>query len=248
MIFDKAVFLKNVEFLMQTKQVKASEIEDLAKVSRGYYSRLKKAGNSSIPGIEFIMTASSIFGVTVETISTVDLSQCSENEYYLSSFIERLISKTETKELSWSVYSREDYTNKQENKKDEDLFFKYEKPLMEVITNQLKGKTTYNSTFKYGNYSCSGMEGDIYLCPINSESTFCIVKVLLSNKSIEQNGLELFMITNHNKRSNICCITPTKPKIYDVELRNLYNIIREQINENTIDDGTKAVIDSFMNS
>ena len=245
-IFSKRVFLDNLDYFMAQKSIKPRELEEAARVSKGYISRLKNANNQSVPGVDFLLAASSMFGISVEALSTINFVVATENEIYYIKFLDSLITKTTRHEVIWKSCSFKDFKNKIENKTEEELIIEREPSPIEMIPSILNGKRKYNSSFKYGHYAYDETEGDFYSLNIDQENTLYIVKVHLTRGEEVFYGIEMFMILNHSRKSNVCCISPEHPQKYDTLLRKLYETVRQSVNVNLMDDETKRVIDSFM--
>lgn len=247
MKFDKKIFLDNLDLFMKEKSIKSREIEEAADVSKGYISRLKKADNQSVPGIDFLLTAADKFGISVEALSSINFTMCSDNEKYYINFLNSLISRTTRGEITWEKVSFRDFINKIDNKTDEEVIIEKEPSMFEIATQSIQGKRRYKSTFDYGEYQYESTLGDFYSFSIDKKHSLYMIKVALSFQEEEFTGIELFMTSNNNKKSNVCCVSPHVPQKYDALLYRLYETVMGSINVNFMDKETKSVIDSFMN-
>lgn len=245
-MFDKSIFLDNLDYMMKRNEIKARDIEEEAGVSKGYISRLKKEGNASIPGVDFVLTVASLVGVSAEIISTIRLSECSENEQYYVNFLDRLIEKTGDKEIFWKKNTVRELKNKLENKKDEEVLFERPRSVGESLIESFVGGYKYKSKFDYGEYSFEDTIGDFYSFKMDSRNVLYMVKVRVKKEEESFEGVELFLLSNHEKVSNICSIIPGRPKKYDSLIYKLYNTVIEIINEGGLDEEAKAAINSFM--
>lgn len=248
MVFDKEVFLDNLEYLMKEKNVKAKEIEDKADVSKGYISRLKQENNKSVPGIDFILNVSEFFGVSVETLSVFDLSKSSDNEKYINNFLNHLIIKTEKGDIKWSDFSFEDLSGNKSVRKKEDLFTRNEPSFMQGINKVLNGSKLYRSTFEYGDYSFVRSEGNCFVFSMDEDTYLYLTKVVLEKEEEKFEGFEMFMSINDVDRKNLCCVYPERKETCNELLYRLYNTIKEMKSKNILDDETKQIIDDFLKS
>lgn len=240
MEFNKQIFLDNLDFYMRRKSIKVSELEGKTHVSKGYISRLKKLGNKTVPGIEFILTVSSIFETTVETLCTINCSRLSSDEWFYVDLINKLISKTKNKEIIW----RRNTLNQLMNHKAIDEIAENGSIIPQGLFDYLGGKK-YSSSFEYGDYRFTSTEGDFYSYSIDEIHTLCIVMVNLTNGEDRRYGLEMFMITD-NKKSNVCCFSPYSSQEYDMLFINLYNLVRDSINSNCMDQETRKVLSDLV--
>ena len=109
--FDKKLCLSNIrELLKQNPDVKIGQIEKEAGLRLGYMSRIEKEDNTASPGIEFLITASKLLKVNLETLLYTDVKKLSPTEAYLEKFLNKLKKDTEDCKLAWRRES-ETYLN-----------------------------------------------------------------------------------------------------------------------------------------
>lgn len=100
--FNKYICFSNIrELLKRHPEVKLGQIEKDAGCQAGYMSRLEKPNNNSEPTIEFVMAAAKAFGISIDSLLTVDLVQLTPTESYLVSLIQKLVSDTTADKLYW---------------------------------------------------------------------------------------------------------------------------------------------------
>lgn len=99
--FDKNLMFSNIAYLLEKKKIKIGDLEEKAGVSIGYISRTKDG--SSKPGIDFIVKAADVLGVSIDSLLTVDLSALTPTEQYLLKFFNKLITDTQHDLLDWKV-------------------------------------------------------------------------------------------------------------------------------------------------
>ena len=101
--FNKSLLFRNIrELLKQNPEVKLGQIEKEAGCQPGYMSRLEKAGNTSDPSAEFIVTAAKLLGVSVDTLINSKIGGITSTEEYLLHFIDCLIDDTRAGILKWN--------------------------------------------------------------------------------------------------------------------------------------------------
>lgn len=100
--FNKTLCFSNIrELLRQNPDVKIGQIEKEAGIRLGYMSRLEKAGNTSEPSMEFIVSAAKLLKVSVDTLISVDLTGLTPTEQYLVHFFDKLKADTLKDKLDW---------------------------------------------------------------------------------------------------------------------------------------------------
>ena len=105
--FDKTLLGKNIRFLANKKGIKVGDIENEAKVSTGYLSRLANEDNkNNFPIMDLLFLISKKFDVSVNTLLTVDFSNLTPNEILLSHFFDKLSKDTQNNKLVWELESK----------------------------------------------------------------------------------------------------------------------------------------------
>ena len=242
MMFNKSIFLDNLEFYMKRDSIKASELEELAGVSKGYISRLKKSGNQTIPGIDFLLVVASKFEITVETLCTINCSLLSNDERFYIDLLNSLIIKTKNKDIVWKRYT----LNQLINNKYEDQIAEKESLLPEGLISIVSGGgNKYRSTFDYGDYRVTSTGSDFYCIKIDEIHLLCMVMVNLSNQERNIYGMEMFMLTDKIK-SNVCCIDPYSPSVYIELFIQLFNLVKDTINVNCMDQKTRMILNKLL--
>ena len=105
--FNKTLCIQNIRYLLRKRDVRLGDIEKASGNSPGYLSRLEKPDNTTDLGIEFLMNAADMLGVSVDDLVRGQLIQRTPNEEMLLSFIEKLINNTRNDTLFWSVETME---------------------------------------------------------------------------------------------------------------------------------------------
>lgn len=248
MMFDKAIFLDNLEYLIKEKNITARDIETKAGVSKGYISRLKKEGNKSVPGIEFILTVSALAGVSVEVLSSINLNQCSESEDYYLRFVDRLIEKTEKKEILWKAKTLNEFIENPFSLRNNKAIIEKTPSLTEALNAAFTSQERYISSLDYGKYRFINTLGDFYLFKMDNKNLLYLVKVKLKKDEDIFEGVEIFMVTEKKSKLDICGIVPEKPQKYYDLIYKLYNTIRDTMSTVVLDDDARIAINNFMKS
>ncbi len=87
MEFDRARLMNNIIFLIKEKGLKIGELENAVGISTGYISKMTKADNESMPGIDLIYKLAQKFGVSVEALVNGDFNKSNDNLLFLIKFL-----------------------------------------------------------------------------------------------------------------------------------------------------------------
>lgn len=108
MEFNSELFFGNINYLLHVQDKRTGKFETEAGVKPGYMSRMSK---DSKPGIDFIMKAADILGISVDSLLKVNISELNPTEKYFFDFMEKLKHDTDARKLNWEVESA-DYLNR----------------------------------------------------------------------------------------------------------------------------------------
>ena len=100
MAFDSSQCLSNIRSTAKEKNIKIGDLEEAAKVSKGYLSRLDKRDASSLT-MEVLVRIAEQLGVTVDYLLTNTLNELTENEQQIVQFLDKLESLTKGGKLEW---------------------------------------------------------------------------------------------------------------------------------------------------
>ena len=99
--FNKKLCFSNIRELLKNSDVKIGQIEREAGIKVGYVARLEKDDNSAEPSMEFIMTASKMLKISIDTLVSIDLTDLTPSEKYLINFFDKLKLDTTNDKLDW---------------------------------------------------------------------------------------------------------------------------------------------------
>ena len=89
--FNKKLCFSNIRELLKNSDVKIGQIEREAGLKVGYVARLEKDDNTAEPSMEFIMTASKMLKISIDTLVSIDLTDLTPSEKYLIDFFGKLL-------------------------------------------------------------------------------------------------------------------------------------------------------------
>lgn len=107
--FNKKLCFSNIRELLKNSDVKIGQIEREAGLKVGYIARLEKDDNTAEPSMEFIMTASKMLKISIDTLVSIDLTDLTPSEKYLIDFFGKLKSDTLLDKLDWFRTAPKDF-------------------------------------------------------------------------------------------------------------------------------------------
>lgn len=99
--YDKSILLSNITTMAKKKGIKIGDLEAYACVSPGYFSRLK-GENKPSPGVDVVCSVAEQLNVLVDDLVSIDFSALTATQEYLLSFLNKLISDTESDQICWN--------------------------------------------------------------------------------------------------------------------------------------------------
>lgn len=250
-MFDKKMLIENIYYLTKQKNIKIGDLENDAKVSTGYFSRLAKDDNSSVPSIETMYIVSQKLDVSLDVLINFDFETLSETEKYILSFLSKLIKETTDNKIDWFSENYKEIYNNWINQ-GRDLNSGHPLMIVEADINDLNDgdrKLKYNSLFTDQTLE---LNNDVYWFK-SFLTTFYIAKVdlieylgpfKLSNTIGYQ--YEMYAITKGN-RKKICNFSRDTNAAINKLMVNLYDAVSIYCKRPKVADDVKFAIDCFMN-
>ena len=100
-LVDKHLVMKNFRYLLENSEYKIGEIEAESGNAKGYVSRLESGNNSAVPNLNFLVTVSKKFDVTLDCLLFNHIDELSQSEALVLDFLENLIKDTEQEKVLW---------------------------------------------------------------------------------------------------------------------------------------------------
>lgn len=250
-MFEKKTIINNIYYLTKQKNIKIGDLEKEAKVSTGYFSRLAKDDNSSVPSIETMYIVSKILNVSLDVLIKYEFDMLSETEKYIVKFLDKLINDTTKNKVPWQS---ENYKEVTYNwiKGGKDLNSGH--PLLIVEVDDFNRKDVEGRELKYYSlftdkilelnndiFSFDSPNARFYLAKV--EYVFNINSLTLTKKIEHQ--YELYAIIN-GSRKKICNATSETNSVINKLMIDLYNIVSNYCKKPKIDKDVKNAIDVFI--
>ena len=235
-------FIRNLEYFMKEKNVKASEMEAAANIRAGYISRLKNS--LSFPSVDILISFSNSLKVTIDSLLYGNYLTSSKDEQYIASFLNKLLDDTNKESVSWIKLSSKNYLPKEDSKILEDIYEEKKDDNGEWVGD-------YYSSLFFDEDKCEVRDSifkldrisqNFYLIPIkkigDSNNRF------LGSKPI--NGFELYVYRNRKLNKIVASLEDDNSAIYHLML-SIY-IAADEISKKTkLDDEAKQAIEGYIN-
>lgn len=245
--FNKELMLKNINYLIDSRNLKVGELENRAGVSVGYISRITKDENAK-PGIDFIVNIAKELKISVDTLLGIDLAKIDDNTRFSIELINKLASDTKENKLEWIVEDKEELNNPYENEIHPSLFTE------EFVTRYDKNQLMYNATDLFFPSRSYGIYTEIYdncyNTKIDDNSTLYIMNINKAFSSVaSDNAIEIWISINkkENIKNEFICSTFDANSELVKKIKELYKEVEVYIKNPRMDDEVKAILESYIN-
>lgn len=111
---DIMVFVENIHTLANLYGMKIGEVENKAGISKGYVSRLKKAGETANIQDDTVKKIADVFGCSTKAIMYHNLEDMGKDELYYFDFVLKLYDETKHDIIIWNFKETKDLITKEE--------------------------------------------------------------------------------------------------------------------------------------
>mgnify|MGYP002857234277 CR=1 FL=1 len=263
--FNKRLFIANVKELAKQKKIKFGDIESASGTSIGYISKLDKPDNPNDPSAEFIATASKMLDVTTDDLMNKDFRQpapaLSDNERYISKFLDRLINETLSEGLTWDVQT-EKYL-KGLDCLNTGIDYYVEHPLFDAFMydcgiDETTGYPEYDYkagyVSKFYDEGTTGINGPAYTAPLTgTDATIYIMNVMHFSSAQQsifdvtpEGDREIYIVDNDTVEA--LCSTAFTCEEIKKRIITLYNMINDSNGKLNISRKSRTLINGFMDA
>ena len=233
---DSKLILNNIHYLIKKNNMRIGELETKIGVSLGYFSKMLKGDNSSIPSTEIIYNASRVLNVNLEELLTIDLSTIDETEEKVISFIDKLISSTKNKKSEWS----ENHPSMLSPYSELPPMFEVDHDLAEG--DLVKYKSSFFNSMEKG---FADIVGDYYITIYNESLIYFMMVRLPYGINEFYFGYEMYILKN-DRLMPICCELDCYNSFAFKEMEILYKEIRRSLKYPFMNKGVMDIIDDFI--
>lgn len=105
MEFDRTKLMTNITALIKEKGIRIGELEKKVGISAGYISKMTKAENESMPGIDLIFRLAQELEVSVEALVCGDFNKSNDNLLLLMRFLHSLVEDINIHRDEWRQFT-----------------------------------------------------------------------------------------------------------------------------------------------
>ena len=236
--YDKNRLIGNIEFLIKRNDLKIGDLETQCGVSVGYLSRLKNNESNDVsPSAEMLLRLSKLLNVSLTSLLISDYSSMTETELFIQKFLEDMINKTESNQLTWERNAR--YS----------LFD-------EITGDSFNSLPIANKQYdNYGNerYVYTSLFTDQQRYPDDYYYTLCLKDVeyylvSVSSEDLDSSEYELYILLPDESFKKICCSSDgSNPGIIRL-VSDLYTSAKKSSKRIRIDEDVKKSLEDFLSS
>lgn len=247
--------IENIYRVAKEKGVRIGDLETAAKVSQGYFSRVRgKEDAASAPSIEVIVAVAETLGVTIDDLIYAGPANLTPNETRILRFVDKVLAQTKRYELDWVRESMEEMTESYTS--DEEPNPGPQHPLVEEIATSASTSVTspcfiytrkYDSKFFREENCYVSLAADGFACKMAPFTTLYLEKVQVQRDSSLNRAIqfELYLCVN-DTISPLCRSDNNDKGLVDRKLELLYNAAAEATSHIQLSDTAKTVIDQFL--
>ncbi len=247
--FNKYVCFSNIRELLKTRDVKIGQIEKEAGCQAGYMSRLEKKTNTTEPSLEFLLTASQMLKVSLDVLTTVDLTALNPTEKYLVTFMQKLNQDTLDDKLEWN---RESADSLNRMGSDEDGYVWH--PLFDYETFYEEGECDYPDqvtriVFNSRAFNCNTyIAGDCFNLKMKNQSTLYLMDISKSCYHTGDPDVFAKEIWMHTPGVGTQFLVSNQDVSQIAELvERLFDTVKKCMKHPKVKKEIKSIIDAFMN-
>lgn len=240
MEFDRAKLMTNIIALIKEKGIRIGELEKRIGISAGYISKMTKAENESMPGIDLIFKLAQELEVSMEALICGDFNKSNDNLLFLIQFLHSLIEDINIHRDEWRQFT--DYNA---------LRTEYDFPALPMMAETLEER---DATFRY----VSGFKLDAKLTVTNDNfyafvsGIGPIVLFKLENHLPEgrKTELELYAINMDSDEESVIPMCSSLDSDGEIApyLMDLYNCLLRHSKDIQISDRTRNLINGYLRS
>lgn len=239
--FDKSILFRNIRKLLGSTGVKIGQIERDAHCQPGYMSRLEKAGNTTDPTVEFVVTAAKALNVSVDLLVYSDLGRMTETELYILKFLNNLTKDTKDDLLHWKINNMGRYVQSGPNVPAEgDPIFNYL-----VAVDFKTDAIQYESLFINKTLRCTG---NCYMAELKGTAAMIYIMNCVDD-SAKQNEVkqfyELYIVSE--KKVNPLLSTAQAGETLTRAVSRLFEAVEISATHLHINDDVRTIIDIYLN-
>lgn len=237
---DKGVCVSNIYALAKKKGLKISELETKAGVSAGYFSRLTRPENKSIPSVEVLDAVTRELGVLVDDLIHFNLGAATPMDEYVLNLLDFLRKTALNGDKHW-----EKRTEQQLYDMDTDSFGAYNGPLFQdylVLEDRITG---FASSFVEPG-TIPYITGHAFLLDLDQRGCIYLFQLTVGKNADQRIDYELYVRSGYEMHPLCNGIKGDDTGMFSRKLEALYNAVSESCSHSHITPDIKEALDILM--
>ncbi len=231
-MFDKNLFLDNVVFMAEKKEMSVTSLEKLMGVSVGYLAKLRKDEGRKNITADLLFKASDALQVSIDYLCKVECEGLTEDEMNVIAFFEKIKKETINHYYKW------------EEEKAEHILLGHGKIAEWLTLIDEYGDPYYVSKFKKDVIKPVGLS---YIVDIKKDVSLIIVRIESANpKDVD---LESYIVNHAGNKcvSKLCATCHNMSSMLDDALYDLYKVAEISGSKISLDEDASSFIKLFLN-
>lgn len=248
MKFDRMRLMNNINTLIKDKNIKIGELENSIGISTGYLSKMSKAENESMPGIDLIWKLAQKLGTSIDMLVGGDFERSNDNLFQLIRLLDKMKKDTEMHNIEWKRIPKEFYKKVKSGEERHPLFVPDFMGTTKVVQFSYYSEITNNRARVFTDCFEGDMPGfgKIYIMNLirdaKEEGTAPYTDVVMEQAEQEHgHGME-------GGRLIPICSTLGKGQRLEPYINELINCIKKYEADVTLNSEQKSIISAYMNA
>ena len=240
--FDKNKLFRNIRKLLSSTGVKLGQIEKEAGCQPGYMSRLEKAGNTTDPSVEFVVTAAKELEVSLDLLIYGNFEKMTPTELYILKFLNTLIRDTKNDNLAWKINDLGPYVKNKKNTASIDI-----SPFHQYIVGIDAGTNSIQYRSLFFSDKIVTCVGNCYKGELKGSNAMMYIMNCMDTSAgtneVRQ-FFELYIVDRHKVNPLFCTAQTSEGLISAVD--QLYEVVEVSATHIHLNDDVKAIIEMYL--
>ena len=244
MEFDRTKLMTNITALIKEKGLRIGELENKVGISAGYISKMTKAENESMPGIDLIFKLAQELEVSVEALVCGDFNKSNDNLLFLIRFLHTLEEDINLHRIEWRQFA--DYKA---------LRTEYDFPALPMLTgtlevNMKRKKSAFRFVSDFRSDANLTVTNDNFYAFVSGIGPLLLFKLDNHLPEGRKTELELYAVNmdSGDETHTPMCSSLDRDGEIAPYLMDLYNCLLRHSKDIQISDETRNLINGYLRS
>lgn len=240
---DNSICINNIYAISKSKGIKIGDLEESVELSKGYFARLKREGES-FPAVDKLYSISKKLNVSMDDLMCEELAEMPPDEMVIFQFLEKLYNDSKKHHVLWnkSIYSESEDEN--DNEKDKDC-----NAAILQLRDSLGGTLSDDEGYPYkvnqvgvGTYYSTRLPGSEMQLVLSGTYVYSYFYDVGPEEWSNQRRVGLYMIGEKNE--TVWEDTNSRNETLQMKLLELFNLInRETHTSNSLKSSMKSYLE-----